>query len=67
MPFVSVKMLEGRTQDQKRALVQAITDALVQICDAPAEGTTVLIEEHARENWAIGGTPISDRHAGQRT
>ena len=61
MPFVCVKMLDGRTQDQKRQLAEAITDAMVRICGAKAEGTTVVIEEHAREDWAVGGTMVADR------
>ena len=32
MPFINVKMLEGRTQDQKRRLAKALTDAIVEIC-----------------------------------
>ena len=29
MPFINVKMLEGRTHEQKRELARAITDAMV--------------------------------------
>ena len=61
MPFINVKMLEGRSDDQKRELVKAITNAMVDICQAPAEGTTVVIEEYPRNHWAKGGTLISDR------
>ena len=28
MPFISVRMLEGRDQEQKRELVKAITDSM---------------------------------------
>ena len=61
MPFVSVKMLDGRSSDQKRRLVQAITDAMSDICDAKPEGTMVVIEEVPRDHWAVGGVLISDR------
>jgi 4-oxalocrotonate tautomerase len=61
MPFVSVKMLDGRTTEQKRALAKAITDAMVEICGAKPEGTMVVIEEHARDHWAVGGTLVADR------
>ncbi len=61
MPFVNVKMLNGRTIDQKRALVQAITDAMVTICHAKADGTTIIIEEVDREDWARGGILVADR------
>ena len=61
MPFISVKMLEGRTDEQKRKLVKAITDAMVEICNAKPESTQIIIEEHARDHWASGGVMVSDR------
>ena len=61
MPFVNVKMLDGRTKDQKRELVKAITDALQNICGAKPESTMVVIEEVTRDHWAVGGVLISDR------
>ena len=61
MPFITVKMLKGRTADQKRDLVEAITDAMENICDAKPDGTMVVIEEIARDHWARGGVLISER------
>ena len=61
MPFVTVKMLDGRTPEQKRRLVSAITDAVVEICGAKPEGTMVVIEVIARDHWSRGGAMISDR------
>ena len=63
MPFVNVKMLKGRTQDQKRDLARAITDAMVEICGAPEEGTMVVIEEFEPDQWAVGGTMVSQRQS----
>lgn len=61
MPFVNVKMLEGRTPEQKRALAKAITDAMVEICNAKADGTMVVIEDIPRDHWARGGTLLSEQ------
>ena len=61
MPFVNVKMLEGRTHEQKQALVKAITDAMVDTCGAKAEGTMVVIEDVARDHWARGGVLLSEQ------
>jgi 4-oxalocrotonate tautomerase len=61
MPFIEVKLLEGRSEEQKRKLVEAITDAVVETCGAPREGTMVTIEEYPRNHWATGGVLISDR------
>ena len=32
MPFVNVKMLEGRTAEQKKRRVKAITESMAEIC-----------------------------------
>ena len=50
MPFINVKMLTGRTQEQNRKLVAAITEALVNIWDPKANGTMIIIENVDREN-----------------
>ncbi|GAB6904946.1 tautomerase family protein [Desulfosarcina cetonica] len=55
MPIVSIKMAKGRTIEQKRILVRAITDSVVSTLDVEPEWVTVLIEELDRENWATGG------------
>ena len=61
MPIVSVDIARGRTIDQKRALVEAVTQAVVSTLDVKPEWVTVLINEHERENWATGGVLHSDK------
>ena len=47
--------------EQKRELVEALTKAIVETCGADREGTSVVIEEYERDDWARGGVLISDR------
>jgi 4-oxalocrotonate tautomerase len=61
MPFITVKMLEGRTQEQKKALVREITEAIERTCNATPENTLVLIEDVSPDQWAKGGVMISER------
>lgn len=60
MPIVTVNIARGRTIDQKRSLVKAVTQAVVSTLDVKPEWVTVLINEHERENWATGGVLHSD-------
>jgi len=55
MPIVNVKITKGRSIDQKRELVKAITEVIVKTLDVKEEWVSVLIEEFDRENWATGG------------
>ena len=61
MPVVTVELWEGRTLDQKRRLVQAITDAMVEHADARPDALHVILHEIPRENWARAGVLGVDR------
>lgn len=55
MPFVIVEFWEGRTVDQKRNLVKAITAAMVEQAGCKPEHLHVVIHETAKENWGRAG------------
>jgi 4-oxalocrotonate tautomerase len=55
VPLVIVKMLEGRSVEQKRRLVREITDVVVKYTGAPEDQVDVLIQDYPRENWAKAG------------
>ncbi len=61
MPEVYVHAVEGRTIDQKRALVKDITDAVVRHFGATPDRVMVQIVESPKENKAKGGVLFSDR------
>ena len=60
MPIVHVEMWQGRTKAQKAELARVITEAIVTIAHTTPEATTVIFEDVARENWAIGGVLSSE-------
>jgi 4-oxalocrotonate tautomerase len=64
MPEVYVHAVEGRTIDQKRALVKDITDAVVRNFKVPAEAVMVQIMESPKDLKAKGGFLFSDRPPG---
>lgn len=57
MPFVNVKVIEGVfTADQKHAIVERLTDAMVAVEGEAMRGVTwVVVEEVASGDWGIGG------------
>lgn len=60
MPYVTVKMLEGRTEDQKKALVKKVTTAVSETTGAPEENIVVFIEEMSKNHYGIAGKRLSD-------
>ncbi|HSJ36896.1 MAG TPA: 2-hydroxymuconate tautomerase [Planococcus sp. (in: firmicutes)] len=61
MPYVTVKMLEGRTEDQKRALVEKVTEAVSETTGAPADKVVVFIEDIQKSNYGTNGKLYSDQ------
>ncbi|MDA1476732.1 4-oxalocrotonate tautomerase [Bacillus sp. CLL-7-23] len=60
MPYVTVQMLEGRTDEQKRNLVEKVTEVVSETTGAPVEKIAVIIEEMKKENYGVAGKRISD-------
>ena len=63
MPTIRIDMFEGRTPDQKRALVAAITEACVKTIGASPESVDIVLFDIAKQNWATGGVLWSERAA----
>jgi 4-oxalocrotonate tautomerase len=61
MPFVAVHIARGRPLEKRRRIAIAITDAISEILELDRGQTQVLIHEHDRDNWAIGGELLSER------
>ena len=61
MPIVTIKMVEGRTDEQKRALVEEVTQAVSKTVDAPVENVSIIIEEMSKNHFAKGGVCYSDQ------
>ncbi|WP_107869104.1 4-oxalocrotonate tautomerase [Pseudoduganella sp. UC29_71] len=55
MPTINVQLFEGRTPEQKRAFVKAITEATCATLGATPESVDVLIHEIKKEHWATAG------------
>jgi len=60
MPYVTVKMIEGRSEDQKKALVEKVTDAVVETTGATADKVVVFIEEMSKNHYGVAGKRLSD-------
>lgn len=65
MPLVEVTMVEGRNPEQVRALISALTRAVVDTVDAPREAVRVVVREVPSTHWAAGDVTIAERRAQQ--
>lgn len=61
MPIVQIDMIEGRTVEQKRAMVKKITEVICETAVCPAEAVTIVIREATTQHIAKAGTLMSDK------
>lgn len=61
MPTIHVQMFEGRTPEQKKNLVKAITQAVVDTLGSKPESVDIILTDIKRENWATGGELWSEK------
>jgi 4-oxalocrotonate tautomerase len=67
VPLIEVTMVEGRTPEQVRALISALTRAAVETIDAPLENVRVVVREVPTTHWAAGDLTIAERQASTST
>ena len=61
MTIISVTLAEGRTVERKRALIRAITDAVVESIEARPEQVRVMINELPLDHYAVAGTTFGEK------
>ncbi|MDC1097277.1 4-oxalocrotonate tautomerase [Gammaproteobacteria bacterium] len=62
MPLIQVQMFTGRTPQQKRDLVRALTDAFVETAGSTPESIDVILTDVEPSDWAQGGTLFSEKN-----
>lgn len=64
MPFITVKLIEGRTLDQKREIVSGITKVVAEACNITEDRVYIFLEDLSREEYGRGGLLLCDQDAG---
>lgn len=61
MPYVTIKMLEGRTEEQKKNICEKVAQTVSETTGAPVEKVTVFLEEMSKNHYAPAGKRLSDQ------
>lgn len=61
MPTIEIKMMSGRTLDQKRQLVKLVTEAVCTAINTEASRVKIKLTDMTPENYAIGGKLVIDQ------
>ncbi len=65
MPLIQVTLVQGRTIEQKHALIAALTEAMHDSIGTPKDRIRVALYEITADEWGIGGVPFSEARAPQ--
>jgi 4-oxalocrotonate tautomerase len=60
VPLIEVHLLEGRTDEQKKTLLAAITKAVQEAIGSPLETIRVWIEEFTPKDYMAAGVWYGD-------
>jgi 4-oxalocrotonate tautomerase len=60
MPVITAHILEGRTSEQKAALIRALTDAAVRTLHVSEDSVRVILSTMAKDEYGIGGKTASE-------
>jgi 4-oxalocrotonate tautomerase len=59
MPFITVQLIEGRSVEQKHALIKEISEAAIRVLDAVPDEVGIVINEVTTDDWGVGGVPVA--------
>ena len=59
MPFITVQLIEGRSVEQKHALIKEISEAAIRVLDADPDNVRIVIIEVTADDWGVGGVPVA--------
>ncbi len=60
MPTFNIQLFEGRTVEQKRAFVEAITRVTCDMLGCTPGSVDIILTDVKKENWATAGKLWSD-------
>ncbi|GAC33290.1 2-hydroxymuconate tautomerase [Alteromonas sp. KS69] len=58
MPIAQINIIEGRTDEQKEALISEVTDAIVRAIGAPKPSVRIIINEMPKQHFGIAGESV---------
>ena len=60
MPLAQIYLIEGRAEEQKKAVIEKVSQDLVDATGAPIANVRVWIQEVPKENWGIAGVSAKE-------
>jgi len=59
MPFVTIKILEGHSQERKDEISRRVTEAIAEVAKLPKEAIWVVFQDTSAEDWYVGAETVA--------
>jgi 4-oxalocrotonate tautomerase len=60
MPFVTIRFIEGRSQQQKDEIAKRVNDALSEVLELPKNDIWIVFEDSTAKDWYVGGSTAAE-------
>lgn len=60
MPYVNIRVAGTLTREQKKKIVEEVTDTLERIANKPKSYTYIAFDETPFEDWGVGGKLLDE-------
>jgi 4-oxalocrotonate tautomerase len=60
MPFIEVKMWEGRSKEQRALLIRELTQTVCDCIGCPPAAVQITIDEYPKSHWGLNGHPADE-------
>ncbi len=61
MPLIEIRLLEGRTAEEKKTLLASVTRAVQESIGAPLPSIRIWIQEMPPTSYMVAGELVADR------
>jgi 4-oxalocrotonate tautomerase len=66
MPIIEMHLAAGRTVEQKRRVMVAVSQAVANALDVNPSTVRILITEHNHNEFSVGGISLAERNAAKQ-
>lgn len=60
MPFVNIRLVGGRSQEQKDEISKRVVDGISDVLQLPRNDIWVVFEDVSAADWYVGSTAVAE-------
>ena len=66
MPFVNIRLIEGRSQQLKDEISKRVADAISDVLELPKDDIWIVFEDIPASDWYVGSTTVAELRKKQK-